>query len=533
MARFTRTTTLLLAGVAGVLSGCGASDISSPGDGVIVIPSPTPAPAPTPAPTPGPTPTPTPGTGLVTPAANCPTIAGPNALVDRGTISGPTGTYRNCAFPSRFTASTQIAKVSGVVYSLDGRVDVGTDQGASSTGYNVVLGIDPGVVIFGATGVSYLAVNRGNQMNAVGTETQPIIFTGRGNVVGTVNDNSSQLWGGVVLLGRAPITDCLAPGAKEGTAACERDTEGTSNALYGGAQPTDNSGKMSYVQIRYSGFILSADKELQGLTPSGIGSSTQIDHIQIHNSSDDGIETFGGRPNYKYLVLTGNEDDNLDTDVGFKGFIQFVIAVQRAGGAVGDSMIEADSNGNEQAVPRQNVRLSNFTFIQRSTVGSDLASILIRGGADYTLANGIVVTPSNLACVRLNGAPVVQAADSTRDENGPPVFQSVLLSGCNPAFLGSDTVTNARVQQIFSAGSNNRSTYTPTLTNLFINGANESRATPFDASTLNDSTNFLVKTDYIGAVSGPNDTWYQNWTCNSATANFGGSGTDCTTLPTS
>ena len=254
--------------------------IASPGDGVIVIPAPTPAPAPTP--TPGPTPTPTPGTGLVTPAANCPTISGPNPLVDRGTIAGPTGTYRNCAFPARFTASTQIARVDGVIYSLDGRVDVGSDQGASSTGNNVTLGIDPGVVVFGATGVSYLAVNRGNQINAVGTPAQPIVFTGRGNVVGTVNDNSSQLWGGVVLLGRAPITDCLAPGAAEGTAACERDTEGTSNALYGGAQPNDNSGKLSYVQIRYSGFILSAEQGIAGSDPFGC---RQCDSARPHPDS--------------------------------------------------------------------------------------------------------------------------------------------------------------------------------------------------------------------------------------------------------
>src|SRR3546814_6784128 len=85
-------------------------------------------------------------------------------------------------------------------------------------------------------------------------------------------DNTSQLWGGVVLLGRAPITDCDAAGAVPGTNDCERDTEGASNALYGGEIEDDDSGRMSYVQIRYSGFNLSPDSELQGLTPSGVGS---------------------------------------------------------------------------------------------------------------------------------------------------------------------------------------------------------------------------------------------------------------------
>src|SRR3546814_14830180 len=94
----------------------------------------------------------------------------------------------------------------------------------------------------------------------------------------------------------------------------------------------DNSGRIRYVQIRYSGFEIAPGNELQGLTTGGVGSATVIDHVQIHNSSDDGLESFGGRQNMKNLVITGADDDGLDTDLGYKGFIQFVIAVQRAGG---------------------------------------------------------------------------------------------------------------------------------------------------------------------------------------------------------
>ena len=32
----------------------------------------------------------------------------------------------------------------------------------------------------------------------------------------------------------------------------------------------------------------------------GVGSATTIDHVQVHNSSDDGVEIFGGRVNAKY-----------------------------------------------------------------------------------------------------------------------------------------------------------------------------------------------------------------------------------------
>ena len=521
MAAFARVRLVMLSGVAcSILAACGADGVASPGEGVIVIPAPAPAPAPTPTPTPTPT--------GVTPAASCPTIAGPDQLNNLGTIAGPGGEWRNCGFPTRFTATTAIPRIAGVIYSLPGRVDVGTDQGAATTNNVVTLTIDPGVTVFGATGVSFLAVNRGNRIDAVGTPTRPIIFTGRGNVVGSAGDQTSQLWGGIVLLGRAPITDCLAPGATPGTAACERDTEGTSNALYGGAQVADNSGRMSYVQIRYSGFILSAASELQGLTPSGVGNGTQIDHIQIHNSSDDGIEVFGGRVNMRHLVVTGAEDDGLDTDVGYQGNIQYVIGVQRDGGAVGDSMMEIDSNGNEDTTPRQRVALSNFTYIQRNNAAGNGVSILIRGGADYTFANGLIVAPG-FRCLGINSATTVQAAGAAADEQGPPVFRSVSLQ-CNASpFRGTSGVTDAQVQAIFEAGTNNRSNYVPSLTSLFINGATETGFAPFDARTLNT---FFDTTAYVGAVRDANDSWYQGWTCNSSTANFGTASGACSAIPT-
>lgn len=519
MAAFARVRLVMLSGVAcSILAACGADGVASPGEGVIVIPTPTPTPPPTPTPTPTPT--------GVTPAANCPSITGAVQLTDLGTISGPQGTWRNCGFPARFTASTAIPKVAGVIYSLPGRVDVGTDQGAASTNTDVTLTIDPGVTIFGATGVSYLVVNRGNRIDAVGTPSQPIVFTGRGNVVATPDDNASQMWGGVVLLGRAPVTDCLAPAATPGTVACERDTEGTSNALYGGAQPADNSGRMSYVQIRYSGFVLSADKELQGLTPSGTGSGTTIENIHVHNSSDDGIEVFGGRVNMRNIAITGAEDDSLDTDVGYKGNIQYLLAVQRAGGGVGDSIIEADSNGNEDAVPRQNVAISNFTFVQRANGAGNAAAVLIRGGADYRLMNGIFVSPG-VSCLRLNSATTVQATGP--DEAGPPKFDSVVMQcGGTGPFTGSSGVTNDAVAAIFNAGTNNSATFTPSLTGVYINGASETGRAVFNPTSV--SSFFAVPT-YIGAVRDASDTRFQGWTCNSATASFGSSSGACNVIP--
>ena len=158
----------------------------------------------------------------------------------------------------------------------------------------------------------FLVVNRGSKMNAVGTVAQPIIFTSQQNLNSAGTSDSTQgQWGGVIMAGRAPIANCSTGTNDAGgtSTTCQNVVEGTGNAQYGGAVQNDNSGTVQYVQIRYSGIEITPGNELQGLTLGGVGSGTVIDHVQVHNSSDDGIEIFGGTSNLKYLALTGSDDD--------------------------------------------------------------------------------------------------------------------------------------------------------------------------------------------------------------------------------
>lgn len=497
------------------LAGCGSDDISSPGTGGnVTINNPSTPTTPT---------TPTdPNAGKVTAASGCPTINDPQGLKDDGTITGPTGTWRVCTLPARINKSVTLPKISGLLYQLGGRVDVGTDGGFTKTSAdtNVTLTIEPGVILFGGTGVSWLAVNRGNKINAVGTATKPIIFTSRDNVLGLNTETSQGQWGGVVLLGRAKVTDCTTGSTTANT--CERQTEGAADpALFGGNDNADNSGAMSYVQIRYSGYVLGADKELQSLTTEGVGSGTVLDHIMSYNSSDDGAEFFGGNVNMKYYVAVGADDDSLDADTGITGNFQYGLLIQRDG--AGDALMEIDSNGFESDLPRQTLKISNFTMIQRqlssNSEANDQASILIRGNSDVTLANSVIYTPNN-ECIRLNGSGATPATLTAR---------SVVMS-CNATkYLGTGSYNAAATSTQFGSGANNNNdAFTSTLSG-FINGASELAVAAFDATGLGA---FFAKPSNIGAVKDSNDTWYSGWTCNSSAANLGSSNTSCTSLPT-
>lgn len=525
---------LLATAACTVLSACGANDIASPGTGgnvTVTFPAPAPAPAPTPAPTPV----------LVTPAAGCPTIADPQGLTDAGTISGPTGTWRVCQLPSLIRTSITLPKLSGILYSMNGRVNVGCDGGFTvptagspvtsttigcttplTADTNVTLTIQPGVILFGNTGQSWLAVNRGNRISAVGTATAPIVFTSRDNVLGLNSDTSQGQWGGVVLMGRAQTTDCNVGTTTANT--CERDTEGSADlARFGGTNNADNSGRMSFVQIRYSGFVLGAGRELQALTTESIGSATVLDHIQSANSSDDGAEFFGGTVNLKYYIASAADDDSLDVDTGAQMNVQYALLLPRP--TAGDALFEIDSNGAETDTPRTNLRVTNFTAIQTQTSAdneaADQAATLFRGNSDTHLSNGIIIAPNN-ECVRFNGSGATPATVT---------FRSVVMQ-CNATkYLGTGSYTAAQVATAFGTGANNNNdAFTPSLTSQYINGTAETNVTAFDASTL---TSFFTATTWIGAVRNAADNWYAGWTCNSSTANFGtGNSGNCTSLPT-
>ena len=443
-----------------------------------------------------------------TPAADCPT-----GFANVGLIAA--GTLRVCQLPSQIDGNLTVPLRAGTIYSISGRTSVGTDRGidpavptpGSTQG---ILTIEAGVRIFASSGSDYLLINRGSQLFAEGTESQPIVFTSRQNVEGTTNENSQGQWGGIVLAGRAPQANCslVAP------VTCTGTVEGTS-AFYGGNTPTDNSGRLRYVQIKFSGFEISSGNELQGLTMAGVGSGTTVEFIQVHNSSDDGIEIFGGNVNLRRIVITGADDDGFDVDTGWRGGAQFGIVTQRPPTATSRSAgFEFSSAPASVPLASRYItqpKIANWTLVGRNSPTDAHTVAHFDTGNDATIINSVFtsVTGSLAGCMAI--------ADADTATSGV-TFNSVFMS-CPLSYRPANTTLSAAA---FTAGSNNTAAGTSTLTVpasgtslsnqtlTFINGANENAVTPVAANSV---YSFFVNTTYIGAVQNASDTWWRGWTC--------------------
>lgn len=370
-------------------------------------------------------------TAAATPAASaCPT----------GTTDGGTNTnVRLCRLPNAINSNLTLPRITGVAYLLSGVVQVGLDQGQTGAATGPTLTIEPGVVVVADpvdSANDVLVISRGAKIDAVGTPSLPIIFTSRQNLSPTgTSDSAMGQWGGIILLGQAPTGVCTTgtgPNDAGGTSpTCQNTMEGLTGQLYGGPNQASNSGRMSYVQIRFTGIDISAGggNELQGLTLGGVGSGTQLDHIQSHNSMDDGIEVFGGTANLRYIAITGADDDGYDFDNGWRGLVQFMVIAQKPGGGNSDSFtLEVDSNDNEELLPRTYGQIVNFTFIHTAATP---AALRLRGGADTRLVNGII--QSTVPCLNVvsrQNRSTIRPADPALQDVGPPIFNSVYFA-CN------------------------------------------------------------------------------------------------------
>lgn len=269
---------------------------------------------------------------------------------------------------------------SGETYVLDGRITV--ESGATLT-------IESGVVIKGLAGTganaSALVVAKGATLNAQGTASAPIIMTSvaddieSGQIISPseLDPSLNGLWGGLIVLGDAPISADASPFQIEGIPASD------ANGLYGGSTAEDNSGTIQYVSIRHGGSNIGEGNEINGITLGGVGSGTTIDHIEVVANQDDGIECFGGTVDVSDVLVWNQGDDAFDMDQDYTGTVSNIIGIM---GDESDHAFELD--GPEGDADNGGYTITNGTMKGWNDEGEDGGEFAdLRSGAKCVLSN--------------------------------------------------------------------------------------------------------------------------------------------------
>jgi len=314
---------------------------------------------------------------------------------------------------------------TGKVYVLGGRIAVTS---------GVTLTIQPGVVVKGEAGTganaTALLIARGAKIMAEGTAAQPIIFTSVADEIqpGEITSPNldatfNGLWGGLLILGNAPISADAQSVQIEGIPASDQ------NGLYGGTDAADNSGVLKYVSIRHGGANIGEGNEINGLTLGGVGSGTVIENVEIIANQDDGVEFFGGTVNAKNILVWSPNDDAIDTDQSWAGTLDNFIVIS---GSETDHALEIDGpEGTMQA---------GHTVKNGCVKGSDAAELGdFRESARGTFQDIYFFDFPDPAILAPNGDPAGRG-DLSLSSGSDATFTSGALSFSGLQYSGPDSV---------------------------------------------------------------------------------------------
>ncbi|SDE86613.1 hypothetical protein SAMN05216464_110110 [Mucilaginibacter pineti] len=399
------------------------------------------------------------------------------------------------------TLTTQTLSASNV-YRLNGIVIVPSGQTLTIPAGTVIQGVQS------STNPAWLVIEKGGKLIATGTAGSPIVFTSN-QPAGSRNPGD---WGGIAFAGNAPtnVTSLSIP----------LKTPATSyNLVGGGSTPADNSGKLQYVQILFAGKANSTDPLAQsGLILNSVGTGTAIDHIQVSNSLNDGIATYGGTVKQTFMVSYNAGRTDFPISFGYEGIMQTLAAMRLNNSAVPPSNaygfeISNNARTTSTATPLTQPIISNATVLgpnhcSGTTVSSNyIAAVHFRLNGAAKFYNSVFdawnTSATQAGLLMDDAGSIAQTASNNLEFS----YNSFSNSGATPYSIGSLSWT----------GSGGCSTSLP----VWITGAGTSTCKEagnqfsvttlgYDGSFCNDfcssgfTSNFVLGTTTLSA---PNFTW--------------------------
>jgi hypothetical protein len=306
--------------------------------------------------------------------------------------------------------------------------------------------------------------------------------------------------------------------------------------VYGGVNENDDSGVIRFWSLRYGGFPVTNDSEINGLTFGAAGRGTVTEWVDVINNADDAFEFFGGFNDCKYLFGMHCGDDYIDWDQGYSGTLQHVFIHSGGGEFFGrtgfttndtapltagkSTSFNASERGfeldgpepnNSGMLPRSNGWVFNVTMIgafngvsagsnedgiraRRATAGRIQAAIF----ENFPTASGIFETSDN--------GTSTTAGDPSRNALALVNPYTFSIGTAPPATIANTDCTTTghvatTVAQLVAKGQLARFGLNPTLTDEAPSGTTvPTRKLTHTLPARTGSQNFLSPVRYAGAM---------------------------------
>ena len=364
----------------------------------------------------------------------------------------------NCVYEASFvdndvplTADITLANLDeGGVHLFSGSLVVGEGSPtlANVPTTPVVLTIEAGATIAFANAANRVIVNRGAQIEAVGTAAAPITFTSLADVVALANDDPADdladdavnQWAGITINGAALNNACTYGGAAAGepsrpfvtdsftladpqpdlTASCSLGDAASS--FHGGTSPDDDSGELAYVIIKHVGDA-TASVNWNALHLRSVGSATTLGNIEVYSVDGSGIRVDGGGADLSNVLVYNPQEHGVHATGGYLGLLDGVLVSQADGAGLSCVQVDAGAGGMSatEITDGMNTRAAarNLTCdVSADNAGG--AGVIVTEGARARLQNAIIVgsrvaadaaAPNDNACLDLVGSRSIVEVD--------------------------------------------------------------------------------------------------------------------------
>ena len=351
----------------------------------------------------------------------------------------PTTAAPNCVYEISFvdhetplTANITLAALgSDGVHVFEGSLVVGAESAtlAGVPGTAVVLTIEAGATIAFANAADRVIVNRGAQIMAVGTATNPITFTslvdvmalGTADATDGLDATATDEWGGMIINGAAlnntctystppssaarrpfradPFTlDATQPPLTADSDCSLGAAVATGDGFHGGTTPGDNSGTLDYVIIKHvgdAGEIAPGEPvNRNALQLRSVGRGTMLSNIEVYSVDGNGIQIEGGGADLTNVLVYNPQTHGVLVIDGYLGALDTVLVSQAEG--AGETCVLVFSGSGGQSADQITDGLNTRVTIRNLTcdVSADNfrgAGVFVSEGARARIQNAIIV----------------------------------------------------------------------------------------------------------------------------------------------